>query len=82
MSKGKNKHYFKTETGECYCDALRDAMAVVNKQIYLVTKSNLPFFFIFGKASVLYSEDTFIWILYVKNGAKWYSHKLVLAKFR
>lgn len=46
----KNKHYSKTETGECYCDALKDAMAVVNKQIYLLIKGNIyTFFFYFGE---------------------------------
>lgn len=50
----KNKHYSKTETGECYCDALKDAMAVVNKQIYLLTKSNVSIFYFWeGKCSLL-----------------------------
>lgn len=57
----KNKHYSKTETGECYCDALKDAVAVVNKQIYLLTKSNISIFLGRGeKANVLYSENIFI----------------------
>lgn len=36
----KNKHYSKTETREYYCDALKDDVAYMNKQIYLLTKRN------------------------------------------
>lgn len=51
---GKNKHYSKTETGECYCDALKEAVAVVNKQIYLLAKSNISIFYFWeGKCSLL-----------------------------
>lgn len=66
----KNKHYSKTETGECCSDVLKDDTAHMNKQIYLLTKSNISVF-CFGKANVLYTENIFMWILYFRNGAKW-----------
>ena len=52
----KNKHYSKTETGECCSDVLKDDTAHMNKQIYLLTKSNFSVF-CFGKASVLYTKN-------------------------
>lgn len=51
----KNKHYSKTEAGECSCNTLKDDVALMNKQIYLLTK-NILSIFILGKASDFYSE--------------------------
>lgn len=57
----KNKHYSKTETGECYCDAFKDAVAVVNKQIYLLTKSNISVFLGGGRRQMFFTQKAFLY---------------------
>jgi hypothetical protein len=59
MSKGKKTNIILKQTGECCSDVLKDDTAHMNKQIYLLTKSNISVF-CFGKTSVLYTENVFM----------------------
>lgn len=52
----KNKHYSKTETGECCSDVLQDDTAYMNKQLYLLTKSNISVFVL--ERQVFFTQKT------------------------
>lgn len=62
---GKNKHYSKPEPGEWYCDALKEDMTLMNKQLYLLPKSNISIFMC-GKVGILFLEKQSINSLFHK----------------